>query len=431
MERCLQSGMKPELVDATVKTKPQKRSLCDGSQHALINNKPSNNQLDIGRKDYSEQYPVLNEIVILNDIQDDNNGINEYPQVLATNITNPIRQQKTLESSEVNRNGLDTNIDIEKLVELCYKEEVNTLSCADVSNSTSGTILPFKKRRTDHYNEATMKICNQPLISFTFEEEFRLHDLIVRREYMNEKTLAHMQDIEPTMVKTATERMFADINANRKVTFDEDYLDFYFSASQKIVSVILPEVFDEFKHLKRDIVNKCIANSFPSTLPLMWACLDSKKDERLLDQDKFLGYDCTTEIEKAEKLLPDIQTRKGMGMEDYSHFISPWAQSWEEEVFFETSVKTLVQLLRGDLKTSLLFQLLLLTSKPVGSAAANSGLKQVKGELGILLYRYLASIHQKREAAEQVHSLMGMVDKLHRCGHILTNRRIRMLPADQ
>ena len=90
------------------------------------------------------------------------------------------------------------------------------------------------------------------------------------------------------------------------------------------------------------------------------------------------SFNLATEIEKAEKLLPDIQTRKGMGMEDYSHFISPWAQSWEEEVFFETSVKTLVQLLRGDLKTSLLFQLLLLTSKPVGSAAANSGLKQVK-----------------------------------------------------
>jgi hypothetical protein len=215
--------MKPELVDATVKTKPQKTS--------LSHDKPNIDQLEIGRKNNNIQYPALDEVVISNV-----KGIKESPQVLTTYITNPIRQEKKFKSSEVNKHEQNTKIYIEKLVEMCYKEEVNILSCANVGKSTSGTILPFKKRRTDHYNEVTMKICNQPSISFTFEEEFRLHDLIVRREYMNEKTLAHLQDIEPTMVKTATERMFADINANRKVTFDEDYLDFYFSASQKIGS---------------------------------------------------------------------------------------------------------------------------------------------------------------------------------------------------
>ena len=30
--------------------------------------------------------------------------------------------------------------------------------------------------------------------------------------------------------------------------------------------------------------------SYPATLPLMWACLDYNKDTRLLDQNKFIGY---------------------------------------------------------------------------------------------------------------------------------------------
>ena len=68
-------------------------------------------------------------------------------------------------------------------------------------------------------------------------------------------------------------------------------------------------------------------------------------------------------MKKAEQLIANIQTRKGMGMQDYSHFISPWAQTWEEEVFFETTVETLSNLLRGDMKASLIFQLFLFVSK--------------------------------------------------------------------
>ena len=66
---------------------------------------------------------------------------------------------------------------------------------------------------------------------------------------------------------------------------------------------------------------------------------------------------------KAEEFVANLHTRKGMSMEDFSHFISPWAQTWEEEVFFETTVKTLSNLLGGDMKTSLIFQLFLFVSR--------------------------------------------------------------------
>ena len=68
-------------------------------------------------------------------------------------------------------------------------------------------------------------------------------------------------------------------------------------------------------------------------------------------------------MKKAEQFIANIQTRKGMGMQDYSHFTSPWAQTWEEEDFFETTVKTLSNLIRGDMKASLIFQLFLFVSK--------------------------------------------------------------------
>ena len=38
------------------------------------------------------------------------------------------------------------------------------------------------------------------------------------------------------------------------------------------------------------LIFRCIEHSFPATLPLMCACLEANKDESLLEQDKFLGY---------------------------------------------------------------------------------------------------------------------------------------------
>ena len=45
-------------------------------------------------------------------------------------------------------------------------------------------------------------------------------------------------------------------------------------------------------------------------------------------------------------------------------------------------------------------------------------------DLGLLLYRYLTTKLERDEAAEQTHSLIGMLAKLHRCGDILMKKRI-------
>ena len=48
----------------------------------------------------------------------------------------------------------------------------------------------------------------------------------------------------------------------------------------------------------------------------------------------------------------------------------------------------------------------------------------------MLLYRYLTTIYGRDEAAMQAHSLIGLLDKLHKCGDIVMNKRIRMLPEE-
>ena len=91
--------------------------------------------------------------------------------------------------------------------------------------------------------------------------------------------------------------------------------------------------------------------------------------------------------------------------------------------------------------------MLLLSSQPKESTLAkNAQLKQIQVslkhdadfeqieypqiEFGLLLYRYLCSTIDQDKAAQQTHSLIGMMDRLHKCGDILMNKRIKMLPED-
>ena len=190
--RCLQYGMKPELVNSTVKRAAQKGSNASEAPRHSITSEVLGNKRD--------------------------------SEVLMSQV-----------SSEVVEN-VQSN-DIEKLVELCYKEEQDSLNQAIDKSPTTGTLLPFKKRRTDHYNEVSIQICDQPLMPFTVEEEYRLHDLIVKREYFNEQSHSSMLEVDPVMVQNAEERMLADMNDNKKITFDEDYLDFFFNISSRIGTI--------------------------------------------------------------------------------------------------------------------------------------------------------------------------------------------------
>ena len=74
-----------------------------------------------------------------------------------------------------------------------------------------------------------------------------------------------MLEIEPGMVQQTQEKIAADMNAKRKITFTEEYLDFFFNTSSKIGTCyeflnfyknfdlarkLLPVIFDEFKQLQ-------------------------------------------------------------------------------------------------------------------------------------------------------------------------------------
>jgi len=166
-------------------------------------------------------------------------------QLINISSNNGEQDEKCLiETVAENYQDKTNDVDIERIAEDCYEEEEKrglknitnsiSLNSKTESNSKIGTLLPFKKRRTEHYNGVLVKICDQPLLGFTFEEEFRLHKLIACREYVNEKTVMHMMRTDPAKVVASSDRFNADVKMGRKITFDDEFLDFFFQAGKHI-----------------------------------------------------------------------------------------------------------------------------------------------------------------------------------------------------
>jgi hypothetical protein len=127
----------------------------------------------------------------------------------------------------------------------------------------------------------------------------------------------------------------------------------------------------------------------------------------------------------------DSQGSLGLGMENYDMFSSPWALTLDDELFFEETLKGLGTLLGEDQKLIVVFQMLVMATQPPGGKPINKKVKDIQGDLAQLLYRYLASKLGTKLSSEVAYKLTGFINKMHRCGDIMMNRRIKMLPEEE
>merc|ERR1712106_311636 len=90
-------------------------------------------------------------------------------------------------------------------------------SIPETKRIRSTSVLPFKKRRTMHqfdFLSTAISKDQTPTLSFTFEEEFRLHNLIVRRDYVMEEQFKYMLIKGPMIIKSSMEKLAQDISKN-------------------------------------------------------------------------------------------------------------------------------------------------------------------------------------------------------------------------
>jgi len=302
----------------------------------------------------------------------------------------------------------------------------------------SGSPLPLKKRRKMHHYPIAMAINRQqvPNLGFTIEEEFRLHDLVVRNDHIQSITHQELMKTSPESV----ERMMHVYcgSQNIKVKIQEADMDKVCNASRELFASKSKEVFDEFHTLKRNLAYRVQYTNWPALQCIQFATFLANKGKGLRCQMKFCGIsDHLYEEMKSYPQLKrftdicDSQSSLGLGMENYDMFSSPWALTLDDELFFEKTLKELGTLLGEDQRLMVVFQMLVMATQPPGGKPMNKKVKDIQGDLAQLLYRYLASKHGTKLSSEVAYKLTGFINKMHRCGDIFMNRRIKMLPEEE
>jgi len=118
---------------------------------------------------------------------------------------------------------------------------------------------------------------------------------------------------------------------------------------------------------------------------------------------------------------PMAATMKGIGMEDQTVFVSPWATCYDDEEFFVQTVSTLGEALSSSVYLCAVYYALVMCS---AGGDQDSNIQKIQIKMRQLLYRFLATTMDIEEASEKTSLLISYIEKLHRCGDILFNRML-------
>lgn len=329
-------------------------------------------------------------------------------------------------------------IDIENLVDDCFTSEFQEKKKSESKSksiSSDTLLLPFKKRpRLEHfeYLSSLANITQDPVPRLTVEEEFRLHDLLARRDKLSEIHFKHIMTVKPL-----TGNACIDINKDDgKITYTKEFLDLMLGSGAAVEVGCLLKAEDNVDIIcDKNLIYRCALNSFHAICAVSMTLINAAEEWKLRQQKAPYGktgnawlslWEQNSQVNEAGKSEPSHQ-------EEYSSdwrpkrltlFKSPWARSLEDEEFYEKTIELIRQHVDGDLKLTQLFYTIIFFTPPEGASIADAAqLREIQADLTRLLYRYLASRMERAEAAEQAHSLMGIMDKLFRCGDILKQRR--------
>ena len=180
----------------------------------------------------------------------------------------PDKRKEDLEKSNGSHADLETSVDINDIVDNCFKEETEKENQNNTNKEAKPTyaICTSQRKRKISYIQIKVGINEKKhsSICFTIEEEFRIHDLIAKREFMNE-IFEKIKSVDSEFVKDSV----VNLTNGRKINYgqkmwDESQkrgqqigkanFDFYMKQHLKYslsASSKFQDVFDEFCHVNR------------------------------------------------------------------------------------------------------------------------------------------------------------------------------------
>jgi len=281
---------------------------------------------------------------------------------------------------------------------------------------------------------------SDPEFELTFEEDFRIHELLVRKD----NVLDSFYSLVSQMPKFHEVFLNFTRLCNNPDQFSfpamdiDDVKRFAKMVGQNIASDGIMrqslEMYDEYKQVDNRVKTETFCFSIKAMAFAIRAFLKEHCDAgTFVDQHIAAGVYSRQLAQIYENYFgDDKEAVRSFNPLKNKLFTSPWAVRREDEVFFSTTLDMLGSLVGEDTKLGTLFcALVLLTpGANLSHRARNDAiLKKLQNDVALLIFRYLKKKTQNLEEANRVIGLfMKLVGDLHRCLHIHMHGRLDLPP---
>jgi len=294
-----------------------------------------------------------------------------------------------------------------------------------------------------------------PVMSFTFEEEFKVMDYIVRIEqYQNrrfEYVLANFPQYNLVLME-----MVRRTAEEQKIPFNAQIDKMLFNIGLEFTKQNCVDIYEEMGALGTSVQREMLNCTYPALYVVMFAIMEGNTREKTwVDQQMKTVHITKENHQSLETYTKHLSHVRPVSIKDMEKFTSPWAVAAEDEEKFERTVSSVGRLLRDDLHLQALYHMLVMLSPGSRNSPEvknNPMLKAVRQGVTQLLYRYLSTKPNMQyskttvsgqqgdessimkisagvedlSAADKTLLLMKMVDQIHDCVDIMENRSLKV-----
>jgi len=358
--------------------------------------------------------------------------------------------------TSVNSSDSSTSIDINALVEECIFEEVTSPDETDylslpvtLDEGDSVSIMHIEEESFKKENESyelqhpSVIVRSPPVFSLTFEEDFKIHELLVRKENLFDGIWQTFME-QPDFL-TYWEKFLTSVNSKKSVLtgigthmvelFRKHAISNFINGGVIRQSL---DMFDEYKNVDESVKTE----TFFFSMSVFFLCIRSillgnRNKDTFVNQHRASGTFTTSFRKACLAVFPDtIDMISSFDPRNVVQFTSPWAAKFEDEVFFTRTIETVGSIIKDDIKLGTLYCTLLLATPGTNlskAAQTNPALQKVQREMSILIYRYLShKFGNSHYASNTASALIKLLADLHICREIhlfgrLNNSAFEML----
>ena len=303
-------------------------------------------------------------------------------------------------------------------------------SCKQTFNDTD-EVTDSERPSTSSKNSPDVKSKSRMPFSYFSNESQIKNDFLNRYNEVYEDVLLDPKGIYLTKQLELEKDIFYQMIQKRpKIKTTQSY----YSNLQTIVYELVKKYIDNYAANISSKVLSLICQKTSKTIFALYAALEQCYNSKTMLEMFSNSYHFPPKVLEFFKLqFPCLETLAPYKQEDFEILTSPFTPNHDDEVFMMKTFTDFVGLIRADKELGRLLAMLVMFS-PSGVEMApeeTETLKQHQSQITIIMYNHILNTEKSNntEAVRRLSDLVGIIDALGKCGHILTSSII--IPEDE